>query len=113
MTDFDFSSLISPDMTDEEYLLYLEVANDVQDRLNFIQKNISEGKLVGYYTNNLFYKIKLEELVCIDAHILVGTTFENYKDITCEILYVFTALHNPIEALLPTEALKKWSRIKR
>ena len=54
----------------------------IRERLNFIQKYVAQGCVVGYYTGREFHPIKLTELVSFDNAIVVGTSWENYYPIT-------------------------------
>ena len=93
------------------------IQEQIQERLDFIQRNIAEGKIVGYYpndnVNSRLRVIKLTELVCFNNAIVVGTCWEDYDPITDRILYSYKANGSPAEALVASAELKAFVNNQR
>ena len=95
-------------------ILSYDVDAEIRERLNFIQKYISLGNFVGYYEGHQFQNIKLTELVSFNNAIVVGTTWENYKDITDKDLFAVNAKGGMVAALkVPAELTRYLNYMRR
>lgn len=91
-----------------------DIHAEVRERLDFIQRYIAQGNRVGYYEGRVFQPIKLEELVSFNNAIVIGTDWENYKDITGKDLYAMNSRGGMVAALkVPVDLeqyLNYWGR---
>ena len=93
------------------------IQEQLRERLDFIQRNIAEGKIVGYYpddnVNARLRVIKLTKLVCFNNAIVIGTCWEDYETITDRILYAYKGNGSPAAALVASPELKAFVNNQR
>lgn len=86
----------------------LNVDAEIRERLNFIQKYISEGNRVGYYEGRQIVPIKLTELVSFDNAIVIGTNWDDYKEITNKMLVATNIKGGTVAVLKPSDKLERY-----